>query len=201
MANCGPLIRPWYCAHITTIGVVCYGHHEVGLLVFFLFPSCCTTHCESFRSHYLPSSSWSKCLIKWVFLVNETCIIKIKTDAFPPEFEPKFVSVNLPTKTILNFLSVSVISPFFLERQWWYPSSFMYLRTVRFNTYCIPASSCPRVEVNDPTVACRFQIVCFISRLSPSSSFCSFPIFNFLLSSGGVFAVDIDLLQCLYTVA
>ena len=67
-------------------------------------------------------------------------------------------------------------------------------------TCCNPSSRCTRVDVNDPTVARRFKIVCFISLLSLSSIFRAFPTFNFLLSSGA-FTGDIDFLQCLYTVA
>ena len=78
----------------------------------------------------------------------------------------------------------------------------MHLRTVRlwFDTYRQPASSCTRVEVNDPIVARRFKIVHFISLLSLSSSFRAFPIFEILLSSGTL-TVDIGFLQCLYRVA
>ena len=76
----------------------------------------------------------------------------------------------------------------------------MYRCTVRFDTCCKPASSCTRVEVNDPTVARRLKIVRFISLLSLSLSFRAVPVFNVFLSSGA-FTVDISFLQCLYAVA
>ena len=83
------------CAHYCTLPIG-YGEHEVGLLISFLFPFHCTTHCESFRFHSPLPSSWCKSLVKWVFLVNGTCSIKIKTNATPPEFKFKFVPIDLP---------------------------------------------------------------------------------------------------------
>ena len=153
------------CAHYWTLPIG-NGHNEVGLLVSFLFPFRCTTHCESFRSHSPFSSFRCKSLVKQIFLVNEICSIKIKTNPTPSEFKPKFVPINLPAKsnsTFCQFQSSILFS--------WSGSSGIqvhscYLRTVQFDTRYKPTSSCTRVEVNDPTVARRFKTDRFISILS-----------------------------------
>ena len=89
-----------------------------------------------FRSHSLLSSFWCKLLIKWIFLVNQTCAIKIKPNSTRPKFGSKFVLVKLRTKSN---------SELFV--------SFSHQSFGRFQSCCKRASSSTCVEVNDPTVA------------------------------------------------
>ena len=153
----------------------------VGFLPFFSFAVQPTVNL--FRSHTSLSSFWCKHLIKWIYPVNQTRAIKIKPNFTRSKFGSKFVLVKLRTKSNSElFVSFS-------------HQSFSW-----FQSCCKQASSSTCVEVNDPTVAHRFKIVCYISLLSLSSSFCAFPIFNFLLFSGP-FAVDTGFLQHLHTVA
>ena len=209
LLKCGKKILPYHiskfwaidsplilCAYYCTLHID-YGHHEVGLLVSFLFPSCYTTHRESFRPHSPLSSSWCKSLVKWIFLVNEICTIKIKTTLC--HSSRILIQVCAGKSSCKKQLST------FCQFQSFFPGAtvvlfFMHLRTVGFDRCCKPASSWTRVEGIDPTVARRFKIVHFINLLSLLSSLRAFPIFNSLLFSGA-FTVDIYFLQCLYTVA